>query len=313
MSWSSQRHLSRRTALGLGAFGLWASRSALVGPARAATTKGHGGMPEGYRLAFGDEFDDADVARINENATGGRPGAPAWRSRYRQPRKDVINQEKQIYMDVAFAGTSGRPLAVQPFRIADSILEIKAERADPARVQPFIWDHRFTSGCITSELTHSQRYGYFEVRARIPRGKGFWPAFWLLPKSGAWPPEIDIAELSGARPTSIWSNVHPGAKAKPEAPAAPSAAPPGRWIDGVADITTEFHAYAMEWTPQRITCFFDGQPTSEITGHGIDEEMYFLANLAVGSHDPHWIPDPDESTPFPSVLGIDYVRIYEKA
>lgn len=302
--------LSRRSALRLGAFGLLVDRFATSIPARAESAAIRGTVPAGYELTFSDEFDDPDVSRINENATGGRRGAPAWRSRYRQPRKDVINQEKQIYMDVAFPGTSDRPLGVQPFRIAESILEITAERADPVRVSPSIWNHRYTSGCITTELTHKQRYGYVEVRARMPRGKGFWPAFWLLPTSGAWPPEIDIAELSGARPTSMWTNVHGAAGKARGGQRAPS---PGRWVDGIADITTGFHVYAMEWTPERIICFFDGAPISEIVGHGLDEEMYFIANLALGSHDSNWIPDPDESTPFPGVLGIDYVRIYGKA
>lgn len=300
---------TRRSALLLGAFGLLADRSATPISARAESVVPRGSVPPGYELSFSDEFDDADVSRINENATGGRPGAPAWRSRYRQPRKDVINQEKQIYMDVAFPGTSDRPLGIQPFRIADGVLEITADRADPVRVSPFIWNRRYTSGCITTELTHRQRYGYVEVRAKVPRGKGFWPAFWLLPARGAWPPELDIVEISGARPTSIWTNVHgAGGKAKGGS-AAPS---PGRWVDGLTDITTEFHLYAMEWTPERITYFFDGKPVSEILDHGIDEEMYFLANLALGSHDPGWIPDPDETTPFPGVLSIDYVRIYRK-
>jgi len=308
MTGRAPRSPSRRSALLLGAFGLLADRFEV--PARAATAERRGAVPAGYELTFGDEFDDADVSRINENATGGRPGAPAWRSRYRQPRKDAINQEKQIYMDAAFAGTSDRPLGVQPFRIAGGVLEITADRADPKRVSPFIWGTRYTSGCITTELTHKQRYGYVEVRAKVPRGKGFWPAFWLLPASGAWPPELDIVEISGARPTSIWTNVHGAAR---EAKGGPAAPPPGRWVEGVADITADFHVYAMEWTPERITCFLDGKAVSEIVGHGIHEEMYFLANLALGSHDPNWIPDPDETTPFPGVLSIDYVRIYGRA
>lgn len=314
---------SRRDFLRLGCalpFGLHAGR------ARATPSAAPGGVvtppsvPPGYRLVFADEFDHADVTRINENATGGRPGAPAWRSRYRHPRKDVINKEKQIYMDVAFGGTGGRSLGVQPFRIADGVLEITAERADPTRVQPLIWGHAYTSGCISSELTHAQRYGYVEVRAKMPAGRGFWPAFWMLPTSGQWPPELDIVEVSGAKPTSVWNNVitpkkepgrdTPAPAAAPSAP--PAAGPTGRWIDGVADVTRGFHVYAMEWTPERITFFLDGVATSEKTDHGVHDEMYFLANLALGSHDPNWIPDPDETTPFPGVLSIDYVRFYAR-
>lgn len=288
----------------LGSLGL--SPRAAPAYARAA-----GGPPEGYRLAFADEFEDVDLGRITEEGTAGRPGAPAWRSRYRHPRKDVINGEKQIYMDAAFGGTAGRSLGVQPFRIVDGALEIRAEPADPQRVRPFIWNQGFTSGCISTERSHAQRYGYFEVRARMPAGRGFWPALWLLPTSGAWPPEIDIVEISGARPRSLWTNVH--AHGNPNPPADPSLPGPGRWHEAGADVTEAFHVYAAEWTPDAITFFFDGAPISRRLDHGIHEEMYFLANLAVGSKDPNWIPDPDASTPFPGVFAIDYVRIYARA
>ncbi len=271
------------------------------------------GPPPGYGLVFADEFDSSDLGRINEEGTGGRPGAPAWRSRYRHARKDVINQEKQIYMDAAFAGTANRPLGVQPFRIADSVLEIRAAPADPQRVRPFIWNQRYTSGCISTERSHAQCYGYVEVRARLPRGRGFWPAFWLLPTKVRGPQELDILEASGARPSSIWNNVH-GADQAAYGRRNPSGLPfPGRWFDGVGAVTESFHTYALDWTPERLTFLFDGAPTAELRDHGIHDEMYFLANLAVGSHDPNWIPDPDDTTPWPGVLAIDHVRFYARA
>lgn len=261
-------------------------------------------VPAMYTLSFSDEFDEADLSRINESATGGRTGAPAWRSRYRHARQEVINKEKQIYMDAAFAGTSGQPLGVQPFSIRDSVLRIRAERADPERVSPHIWNHRYTSGCISSELTHWQKYGYFEIGARLPRGKGFWPAFWLLPKREAWPPEIDIFEASGVRPYSV----HCGVLEKPRTAATPA----GIWIDQFIDISDGFHNYALDWTPKNMVFFIDGTKVFDYGEHNIHEDMYLLANLALGSHDPNWIPDPDASTPFPSYLEIDYIRGYRR-
>lgn len=260
-------------------------------------------VPAPYRLVFGDDFDDPDLGRINENATGGRPGAPAWRSRYRHARQTAINQEKQIYMDPQFAGTAKQPLRVQPFAIRDGILEIRAERAAPA-VMPYLWQRAYTSGCITSELTHWQTYGYFEMRARLPRGKGFWPAFWLLPKRPAWPPEIDVFEASGTRPYAIKH----GAIERPRS--ATTAA--GMWIDGIIDNSDGFHIYGMEWTRDNIVFFIDGIKSFEYGPHGIHEDMYLLANLALGSHDPNWIPDPDPTTPFPGLYEIDYIRAYQR-
>jgi beta-glucanase (GH16 family) len=260
--------------------------------------------PASYRLVFGDEFNDADVARINEHATGGRPGAPAWRSRYRHARTDIINQEKQTYMDIAYAGSAPEPLGVQPFSIRDSVLTIRAERADPERVRPFINGQAYTSGCLTTELTHWQTYGYFEMAAKLPLGKGFWPAFWLLPKAERWPPEIDVLEASGARrmsvrPALLWP-VQGGREGH------------GEWIEGLIDITDGFHVYACEWTREAVAFFIDGVEVMRRPNPGIHEDMYLLANLALGSHDPFWIPDPDETTPFPGLMQIDYIRAYAR-
>ncbi|MDB5360727.1 MAG: exsH [Rhodospirillales bacterium] len=258
-------------------------------------------VPAGYRLAFGDEFDDGDVARINENATGGKPGAPAWRSRYHQDRFTVINQEKQIYMDPTFAGKAGHPLGVQPFSIKNGILTIAAERADPVAVSPHILNFKYTSGCITSELTHWQTYGYFEMRARLPVGKGFWPAFWLLPKAAKWPPEIDIFEGAGTRPGAVHLGVLVGKGQTAD-----------KWIEDVINVGDGFHVYGLEWTREQLTWFLDGKPVWR-QPNGINEDMYILANLALGSHDPKFIPDPDDTTPFPGRFEIDYIRAYRKA
>ncbi len=281
----------------LAALSLSAAAPAL--PKNSATAVATSFVPAGYRLAFGDEFDDADVTRINENATGGRSGAPAWRSRYHQDRFTVINQEKQIYMDPAFAGKGDHPLGVQPFSIKDGILTITADRADPA-VSPHILNFKYTSGCITSELTHWQTYGYFEMRARLPVGKGFWPAFWLLPKALHWPPEIDIFEGAGTRPEAVHLGVLIAQGQVAE-----------KWIEDVINVGDGFHVYGLEWTREELVWLFDGKPVWR-QPNGIHEDMYILANLALGSHDPKFIPDPDETTPFPGRFEIDYIRAYRK-
>ena len=254
--------------------------------------------PKLYVVAFADDFDDPDVSRINENATPtGR--APAWRSRYRHGRFEVINQEKQIYVDAAFRGTSPAPLGVQPFAIRNSVLTITADRADPQRVRPFIKNFAYTSGALTTELSFSQRFGYFEIRCRCPLGKGFWPAFWLLPRRVAWPPEIDPLEASGER---RWS-FHQGAVG--------DKAHPGPWIDGVVDVTSAFHVYAVEWTARDLIYTVNGRETFRQPNF-VDEPMYLLANLALGSRDPKWIPDPDATTPFPGRFEIDWIRAWRR-
>lgn len=273
----------------------------LPGEARTETGTARSHVPQGYRPSFGDDFDDTDLARINETARGGRPGAPAWRSRYRHERHTIINGEKQVYVDADYAGSGSAPLGLQPFSIADGVLTISATRTEH-RMAPMLGGQRYVSGCITSELTFWQRYGYFEMRARLPAGRGFWPAFWLLPKSGAWPPEIDVVEGSGARPRSVHLGIHEKGRSK--------ARPGLRWVDGVVDTTDGFHVYGAEWTADDVRFFIDGQLQFASGAHQLHEPMYLLANLAVGSKDAGWVPEPDASTPWPGRFEIDHVRAY---
>ena len=270
-------------------------------PAPAGASSRSGFVPAGYRLTFGDDFDDNDVSRFNENAVGGRPGAPAWRSRYRHDRNTIINGEKQVYVDPAYRGSGQDPLGLQPFSIASGVLTISATPL-AERVAPFLGKQRFASGCITTELTHSQQYGYFEMRARMPKGRGFWPAFWLLPKSAAWPPEIDVVEATGAKPT----NIHLGVIEKQRG------RPGSRWVKDAIDTTDGFHVYGAEWTADDVIFSIDGKEQFRAGSHRIHEPMYMLVNLAVGSKDPGFIPDPDESTPWPGQFQIDYVRAYSR-
>ncbi len=241
------------------------------------------------RLTFTDDFSQSDVARINEYATGAREGAPAWRSRARHPRHDIINQEKQAYVDPQVTGSGNVPLGLQPFSISDGVLSIAARPLSP-RHRGLLWGQRYASGIITSELTHQQRYGWFEIRARWQKGRGLWPAFWLLPAREAWPPEIDIFEGSGDRPDEAMFSVHEADKARSRS---------SGWVRIPASEADGFRTFACEWTPRRIAFYVQGQRLFECVGHGVHEPMYMLANLALGSHDPAWIPDPDATTPVP--------------
>src|SRR6202030_3710079 len=84
---------------------------------------------------------------------------------------------------------------------------LTAAPADPS-IQPFINNYQYTSGEINTYHSFSQLYGYFEMRAELPAGQGYWPAFWLLPANGSWPPEIDAMEVLGNDPTTLYTTVH---------------------------------------------------------------------------------------------------------
>ena len=85
-----------------------------------------------------------------------------------------------------------------------------------------------------------------------------------------------------------------------------------RWIENVISIADGFHVYGLEWTEQELVWSFDGQPVWRRPNDGIAEDMYILANLALGNRDPKFIPDPDETTPFPGHFEIDYIRAYQR-
>lgn len=299
-------NLQRRLLLGAaGAFAVACTNEKAVGataPAKPSAAPAVG--KSGYKLSFSDEFDNSDLSRISESGVITSGDAPAWRSRYRHPRKDFINKEKQIYVDAAYPGTGKdkTPLGINPFLLSKGRLSIIAEKT-PAKFLPLLYGQRYTSGCITTELSHRQQYGYFEMRARLPAGKGFWPSFWLLPVRQAWPPEIDIVEASGDRPGFYHFAVrNPGDK-KGYA---------SDWMEIGTGSDDGWQTFACEWTKDRIAFFVDGKRYWFVDGHKIHEPMYLLANLALGSHDKFWIPDPDESTPFPSRMEIDYIRAFSR-
>lgn len=259
-------------------------------------------MSSAYKPTFSDDFSNTDLARISEAGTVTSGDAPAWRSRYRHPRKDAINKEKQIYVDPAYAGTGDKPLGITPFLFSNGNLSLIAERAKPEHVK-LLYGMEYTSGCITTELSHHQQYGFFEMRARFPVGRSFWPSFWLMPVRKAWPPEIDVVEASGERPGQYHFAVRGPGDKKGQA---------SDWMDIGTGADDGWQTFSCEWTKDRVAFFVDGKRYWYVDGHKVHEPMYLLANLALGSHDPYWIPDPDATTPLPARLEIDYIKAFSR-
>jgi hypothetical protein len=252
---------------------------------------------------FDDEF--SSFRWFAEGTEDSRRGGGIWRTNfgYAGPqdlgsRSLGSNGEKQVYVDRGFRGTSDKPLGLDPFRVENGVLNIVADRAPPT-VKPQIWNYPFVSGLITSQFSHRQLYGVFEMRARLPKGRGLWPAFWLLPADHSWPPEIDILEVLGNDPTILHTNAH--SKASGKHTDAPSVIP-------VPDTSADFHDYAVDWEPEGIRWYFDGVEVARApTPTDMHKPMYMLVNLAVGGH---WPGDPDASTPFPAELSVKWIRAY---
>jgi hypothetical protein len=251
------------------------------------------------RETFDDEF---DTLRLYDPQTkqgvwktlfahGPQTGPNAWDSRTLRG-----NKELEIYVDPAFPGLGQTPLGLNPFSVRNGMLTITADRT-PEALKWKLWGYNYISGVLTTQLSFAQRYGYFEIRAKLPSGKGVWPAFWLLATDATWPPELDILEQLGGE--DVYQTVHTAQDGANEESGYKTAIPGD---------TTGFHTYGALWTPDRIVWFVDGKQTATApTPADMHKPMYVLLNLAVGGGMPG---DPDGRTPFPARYTMDYLRIY---
>ncbi|MDH3658925.1 MAG: glycoside hydrolase family 16 protein [Alphaproteobacteria bacterium] len=191
--------------------------------------------------------------------------------------------------------------------IADGTLRLEARRREILASDGRRYD--YTSGIVTTgrnswrierPLRFSFRYGYVEVRAKVPAGQGLWPAIWLLPTDHDIRPEIDVMEILGHRPDRIEMNYHYTSG---------SAQNEGLNWDG-PDFSADWHRFAVEWRPDAIIWYVDDKERWRFTKRALiaDEPMYLLLNLAVGGD---WPGPPDNETVFPALFEIDYVRILQ--
>lgn len=158
----------------------------------------------------------------------------------------------------------------------------------------------YTSGMVASYQKFATTYGYFEMRAKMPKGKGMWPAFWLLPTSLEWPPEIDILEVLGHDPATLYTTLHFKTKDIPHGSS-------GTNVYAGADLSAYFHLYAVDWEPDGIRWYFDGREVYQLEANNPAQPMYMIANLAVGGD---WPGSPDKDTVLPNYFEIDYIRVY---
>ncbi|MFH2137673.1 MAG: family 16 glycosylhydrolase [Candidatus Omnitrophota bacterium] len=159
---------------------------------------------------------------------------------------------------------------------------------------------QYTSGLVETIDRFARQYGYFEIRAKLPKGKGLWAAHWMLPASGEWPPEIDIMELLGHSPNTIYTTHHWGIWPNKKHQASMYTGP---------DFSDDFHTFALAWTPQELCWYVDGVQCFLETDNIPQEPFYLILNTAVGGN---WPGSPNSATEFPQYHEIDYVRIYAK-
>ena len=189
-------------------------------------------------------------------------------------------------------------------RIEDGRMLITADRRR-------IGDREYASAHLTTQGIQEQTYGRWEIRAKLPGSQGMWPAIWLLPEDGSWPPEIDIIELVGKEPNRVHHSFHWGPLRDGLLPWDLNQTSTDH--HDAEDYASTWHDFAVEWTPERITWFVDGEEThrfgrvSKQREKIPDKPMYLILNLAIGGF---WPGPPGDATRWPSTMEIDSVRIY---
>jgi beta-glucanase (GH16 family) len=163
--------------------------------------------------------------------------------------------------------------------------------------------YNYTAGMVSSHDKYSFKYGYIEMRAKMPKGSGLWPAFWLIPqRRNVWPPELDVMEYLGHDPQGVYMTIH--------YKTANGKANSGTYWNG-PDFSADYHTFAMQWEPDRIVWYIDGveRKRYEVAANIPAEPLYIVANLAVG---PAWKNMPPDRTTFPKYYLIDYIRVWQR-
>ena len=244
---------------------------------------------ENYELVFSDEFNGNQLDLNNWNT-----------NYYYGSRTNTFNNEAQYYVDEAFEfedgilSIVGQQESIEAFEAVDKYL---------LGIQGKDLSFDYTSGMLSGHDKVAFTYGYMEIRAQVPQGQGLWPAFWMLPSSGEWPPEFDIMEILGDQTDVAYQTLHYQDEVDGHSMIGGYAA------DGI-DFSADFHTFGAEWNAEGITWYIDGIEVFTVEEHIPTEPMYLLANLAIGGD---WPGSPDETTPERSTFEIDYIRVYQNS
>ena len=248
---------------------------------------------DAYHLVWEDDFN------------GGSLNTKDWNYEYHEP--GWVNNELQEYVDSS-----------DNVFVKDGILYLKAVKKTDAQ-----GNITYTSGRINTQNKHDFKYGKFEVRAKVPSGKGFLPAFWMMPTQeelyGQWPKcgEIDIMEVLGDQTDKAYGTLHFGE---------PHTQKQGSFqLPQGEDYASQYHTFTCDWEPDQITFYVDGKEYystgnwftkktgfDEVTYPApFDQPFYMILNLAVGGN---WPGNPGAADTFGenAQYCIDYVKVYQK-
>jgi beta-glucanase (GH16 family) len=240
------------------------------------------------QLNWADEFDYSglpDSTKWSYDVGDGCPAVCNWG-----------NQELQYYTKSTMKNA----------RVEHGKLIIEAHREK-------IKHYNYSSARLVTKNKGDWQYGRIEVKAKLPSGRGTWPAIWMLPTEaayGGWPQsgEIDIMEHVGHEPQIIYGSVH--TKSYHHSIGTQKTA--GIYLP---DAESNFHIFAIEWSEDKIEFFVDDIPYFSFTDEGtgwkewpFDRKFHLILNLAVGGT---WGGEQGvDDTIWPQRMEVDYVRVY---
>jgi beta-glucanase (GH16 family) len=169
----------------------------------------------------------------------------------------------------------------------------------------------YTSASLNTRGTQAWQYGRIEMRAKLVKGKGMWPAFWAMGNSGSWPAcgEIDLMELIGGGPgydNRIYATIHWDSSGHRQYGGSQTLMS-GTFADSFHVIGVEWDSAAIRW--QRDGVQFFSAPLTAAARSAFHQPFYLLVNLAVGGS---WPGSPDTATVFPQQYQIDWIRVYQQ-
>lgn len=244
--------------------------------------------PSPWVLVWSDEFDGSALDRskwqFEVNAEGGG------------------NNELQYYV-------------TNNVRISNGLLFIEARQGAYTGTGG---TRHYTSSRIRTKHQGDWRYCRLDVRAKLPQGRGIWPAIWMMPTDdhyGGWPNsgEIDIVELLGHQPNKIHGTLHYGDPLK------------GGDHKGTnynlasGSFADDFHVFRFDWEPATMRWYVDDNLYQTQTNWHtrtspfpapFDQRFHLILNVAVGGN---WPGKPDAATAFPQAMIVDYVRVYRRS
>lgn len=238
----------------------------------------------GYRLVWSDEF------------SGSKLDTNVWNQEIGNGNNGWGNNEQEYYTD------SQKNTFVSNGNL---IIEARQEAMNA---------YAYTSGRMTTQGKRSFKFGRIDIRAKLPYGKGVWPALWMLGiniSTVGWPAcgEIDIMELIGSYPARVTGTMH----WKPINGFSLSKG--ANYSLSSGDFSQQFHVFSIIWTQDNIKWYVDDQLFLSNTATDVgaadypfNADQFFIFNVAVGGN---WPGYPDNTTTFPQRIFVDYVRVFQ--